>query len=487
MKRKIIIGLMLFGVLFLVSGISVIMTIERTTADLNNLLLLHQVEIVREHLLVRLKRTQLDLQLRSSQYASSVDTIVSHVSSLDNVLRNCFECHHAAHVMTRLDALRDSIEHYKGALSRVMTLRANARRLAEEQDRAYRMGAEIIAEVTNINDLTNRKLRAQSERAIEEGRLMKTLLYAILIITPLLALGMSIVIMRGFTRPVQTIIKATRRLQEGALDHRIEGLRDEYGQVADSFNRMAVSLKDHMERMQWAEQVVVLGELAGGLAHEIKNPLAGVKATLDVLSADPSVTDENREALTRASESLRRMEGLLRSFLSFARPPAPRLAVTDLRGVLDSTIALAQQHPLFGRGRPEQVAVEKRYDGDLPAVTADPVQLQQVFLNLLLNAAEAMPGGGTVTVAAACDRARGTLSVRVSDTGGGVDDVVRDKIFQPFFTTKAKGTGLGLSISKRLIEQHGGTIRVEGNGATGATFLVTLPAPEKEQVQEEAR
>lgn len=476
MKKKIIIGLVFFGVLFLASGAYVITTIERTTADLNNLLLLHQVEIVREQLLIRLKRTQLDLQARNTQYATSVETIVAHVSAMDNVLRVCFECHHTAQVMTRLDALRDSIDHYKGALSRVMTVRANARRLAAEQENAYGIGAEIIAEVTNINDLTNRKLRAQSSRAIEEGKRMKTLLYIILVITPLLAFGMSVLIIRGFTRPVRTIMKATRRLQEGALDHRIEGLRDEYGEVAASFNQMAVSLKEHMERMQWAEQVVVLGELAGGLAHEIKNPLAGVKATVEVLAADPNTPAENRDALTKASESIRRMEVLLKGFISFARPPAPRLAVMDVHGVLDSTIGLAKQHPLFGRGRPEQVTIEKNFDPEMPAVNADPVQLQQVFLNLLLNAAEAMPEGGTVTVTTSYDAGSGTLAVRVNDTGGGVDERVRDKIFQPFFTTKSKGTGLGLSISKRLVEQHGGDIRVEESGSGGTTFRITLPA-----------
>jgi nitrogen fixation/metabolism regulation signal transduction histidine kinase len=476
MKRKIIIALALFCLIFLTSGFAVIRTLEQSDADLNNLLLLHQVELVREQLLLELKRTQLDLQLKNTRHARGVEGIFTHVSAMDKVIRSCFECHHTASVFTRLDALQASIEHYKDALSRVLTIRANARQLIDAQDRAYRLGEDIVAEVTNITDLSSRKLQAHTRRALKEGRQTKAIVYAILLVTPFLALGLSVLFIRGFTRPVQTLIMATRRLQKGDLDYRIEGLKDEYGEVASSFNQMAISLKEHLERMQWAEQAVVLGELAGGLAHEIKNPLAGVKASVDILAMDPTTTPENRDVLIKVAEQVKRMEALIKSFMSFARPPRPQFEVTDMHTVIDSTVSLMQRHPLLSRGRPVKITIEKEYDPRMPTLTADPTQLQQVFLNLLLNAAEAMEqGGGTITVTTSYDPEAGAIDVRVHDNGKGVDEKIRDKIFQPFFTTKAKGTGLGLSITKRLVEQQGGSIRYEFSEGGGGQFIMTFP------------
>ena len=477
MKRKIIIGLVLFCLIFLVSGYMVITTIERTTVDLNNLLLLHQVEIVREQLLIELKRAQMNLQLRNTPYAKNANVIVDQVLELDSVVRTCFECHHTSSVSLRLDALQSSIEDYKDAMSRVLTLSSNSRLLTQEQDAAYLIGEQIIAEVTNINDLAIRKLRAHTVRALEEGRQTKNLLYGILAGTPLVALLLSILFIRGFTKPVRALIRATKRLESGDLSYRIRGLTDEYGEVADSFNRMANSLKDHLERMQWAEQVVILGELAGGLAHEIKNPLAGVKASVEVLSQDESINAENRDVLAKVAEQIRRMEMLIKSFMSFARPPAPQFTTVNMHTIIDSTILLTQRHPLFSPHREGRVTINKEYDPTVPEVTVDPTQLQQVFMNLLLNAAEAMPNGGVIEISTVYDRQNDALEIRFSDTGNGVDGPLQEKLFQPFFTTKVKGTGLGLSISKRLVEQQGGTIRLESRENGGAVFVITLPLP----------
>jgi signal transduction histidine kinase len=450
---------------------------EGMSADLNNLLLLHQVEIVREQLLIELKRAQMNLQLRNTPYAKNANVIVDQVIELDKIISSCFECHHTASVSLRLDALKISIDDYKEALSRVLTLSSNARLLAREQDHAYRIGETIIAEVTNINDLAIRKLRAHTVRALNEGKRTKVMLYGILAMTPVLALLLSALFIRGFTSPVKTLIRAARRLEKGDLDYRIQGLTDEYGEVADSFNRMAHSLKQHLEHMQWAEQVVVLGELAGGLAHEIKNPLAGVKASIEVLSQDESITEENRDVLVKVAEQVRRMEALIKSFMSFARPPAPHFMTVNMHTVIDSTIMLAQRHPLFSPKREGRITITKEYDPEIPEVSIDPTQLQQVFMNLLLNAAEAMPNGGEITIRTAYDAERESLEIRVGDSGKGVDEAIREKLFQPFFTTKLKGTGLGLSISKRLVEQQGGSIRLENRPEGGSVFIILLPLP----------
>jgi signal transduction histidine kinase len=155
----------------------------------------------------------------------------------------------------------------------------------------------------------------------------------------------------------------------------------------------------------------------------------------------------------------------------------------DVNSVLDITIGLALRHPQFAAKDSKTITVIKDYDTRLPKTMADPQQLQQVFMNLLLNAADAMPEGGMITVQTSHYESGRSLHIQIVDTGGGIDEAVADKIFQPFFTTKPQGTGLGLAITKRLIEQHGGSINVKNNHAKGVAFMITLPIRDREEVQ----
>ena len=152
------------------------------------------------------------------------------------------------------------------------------------------------------------------------------------------------------------------------------------------------------------------------------------------------------------------------------------LSTVDVNDVISSTISLAERHPLYASQNGHSITVERELAAGLRRVLADPLQLQQVFMNLLLNSAEAMPAGGTVTVRTADPGPGEPLQIRIIDTGSGIDEAVVAKIFQPFFTTKPHGTGLGLAITKKLIEQHNGTISVENNHDCGVSFFITLPA-----------
>lgn len=475
MKKKIIAGLSLFSFIFLISAVYTIVTIEGATTKMDNLIKLHQVEILREHLLIQLKHAQSDLFLKNTPYARSMDTVVSHVKAMNNILTTCFACHHAAGVENRLKALRGRVEDYKNGLSRVFTLRSNAVRLQYEENQAYQMGAVLVDELDSITRMANRKLEERTRSASREIRRTKSMLYALIAIVPIAALGLSALFIRGFTRPVGELLTATRRLKNGDLEYRIEGMEDEFGEVAASFNEMAQALREDRHRMQWAEQLVVLGEMAGGLAHEIKNPLAGIKASMDVLCGDPNLGRENRFLVYKAGEQITRIDSLMKSILNFARPPKPNLAMVDLNSIIDSTIALTERHPSFTARTGREITVLKDFDRHLPDTLADPMQLQQVFLNLLLNAADAMPEEGVITVETAYLEPERRLLVRVKDTGKGIDAAVIDRIFQPFFTTKPNGTGLGLAIIKGLVEQHGGTITVRNNPDRGVTFGISLP------------
>ncbi len=475
MKKKIVIGLGIFSLVFVLIGIYTIVVIEHATAELDNLIKLHQVEILREHLLIQVKRTQSDLYLKNTRHAQSIDTVVGHVKTMGEVVDTCFDCHHAEPVLKRLNGLKDQIEDYKNALSRVFTVRANARRLQAEEDNAYQKGTELISELDNIITMTNKKLGEKTDAAFQQIMRTKIILYVLLATVPLAAIGLSVFFLRGLTRPVTELLIATRRLKGGDMGYRIKGLTDEYGEVAASFNEMAGSLRDQCQKMQWAEQLVVLGELAGGLAHEIKNPLAGIKASMEVLSDDPSLSGENKDVFMKVLDQIKRIEALLKTLLNFAKPPKPHFMLADVNSVLDASIDLALRHPLFSARDSKPITVKKDYDMRLPETMADPLQLQQVFMNLLLNAADAMPDGGIITVRTAHEASAQSLRITITDSGKGIDEAVINRIFQPFFTTKTKGTGLGLSITKRLIEQHGGSIRVQNSPGGGALFTIMIP------------
>jgi len=327
--------------------------------------------------------------------------------------------------------------------------------------------------------MTSSQLEARTLAAFDEVTRTRQILYTLLFTTPLVVLILAVVFLQRFTRPVKELLTATRRIKSGDLGYRIPKLHDEYGEVAESFNEMASSLKEQYLNMQWAEQLFLLGEMSGGLAHEIKNPLAGVKASLEVLVADSVIPAEDRSLLTKSIEQIKKIEALLKSLLNFARPPKPQFMAVDVNSVLEATIGLAQRLPVFMSAEGKGVKIVKLLDPRIWDIMADPLQLQQVFMNLIVNAAEAMPQGGMVTVRSSYDPASHALQIGVSDTGEGVDPGMVDKIFQPFYTTKAKGTGLGLAITKRLIEQHGGTIRAMNNRDWGVTFLVTLPVTQR--------
>ena len=223
------------------------------------------------------------------------------------------------------------------------------------------------------------------------------------------------------------------------------------------------------------EQLKVSGEMVGGLAHKIRNPLAAMKLSMEVILAESELQEKDRLVLLNVVEEIRRIELLVKKFLNFARPAAAQLMTLNINKVLDETAKYLEKQPAFAQPASGRKIV-REFTAGLPDTEGDPQQLQQVFLNLLLNAAEAMPAGGTVTVKTWCDAAARLVGIDVSDTGAGVPKEAVERIFQPFFTTKAKGIGLGLAVAKRLVEEHGGTIMVTNCQPEGTTFRVVFPS-----------
>jgi signal transduction histidine kinase len=474
MKTKIIVGLTIYAILFLGGGLYVLHLIGSTTSRLDNLIMLHQVEILREHYLIQIRRVQTDLALRETRFARDTDTIVSHVRSMGRVVRTCSDCHHDAATSARLEDLEHRTIEYQEAISRVMTVRAGAERVRVERDNAFQVGEDLIEQVSDMIALTGVRLEASTQRALASIRKTTVVLLFLLAAGPLVSIGLGFVFVRGITKPLGVLLDTTRRLTAGDLDYRVPALSDEFGQLGEAFNAMASSLREHIAERQRAEQMAVLGRLSAGLAHEIKNPLAGIKVAMEILAGEESMTEENRDVARKVRQEVVRVETLMKSFLTFARPPRPQPAEVDVDALIASSLSLYGRDPRFAPDHPRSIRLVRDAASGAVAV-ADPAQLEQVIVNLLLNALEAMPEGGKLAVRTGADP-DGMVRIEVADSGKGVPPENRERIFEPFFTTKGKGTGLGLAISRQLIEQQGGTLRVADNPGGGAVFTVRIPA-----------
>jgi two-component system, NtrC family, sensor histidine kinase AtoS len=604
MKKKIIIIFSIFSLAILIGGVYSIITVERATSKLDRIIMLHQVEILREHLLISIKKAQSGISLKNTRYAKGTDVTISDVQQMWRTAATCFDCHHSEKILAKLTDLSTHMEKYRAAVSRVLTMRANASRLLEEEDDAFRIGEELANNVNTIIAISSSNIEKKTRSAANEIADAKRMLFVLIGIGPLLAIGLTFIFITGVTRPVDVLLAAIRKLKSGDLDVRIEGLKDEFGEVAVSFNEMTSSLnemnsslKEQMHRLeesekryrilfesakdgifiiaaegresgkivtanqaaaemhgysvdelrtfniadlnapeeaaliperiaqiyqggglkadirhrrsdgsffpveisaglielgshkyilafgrdiserkqaeealQRSEQLRIVGELAAGLAHEIKNPLTGIKVSIDVMIRELPLSPEDRQVFIGAGNELKMIELLIKSLLNFAKPPKPHFAAVSINNLLDTIMALSLKNPAYS-----SIRVKREYEKDLPEIMADSMQLQQVFLNLLLNGVESMSGGGTLTVETSSERKSRLIHVVISDTGRGINQAALQKIFDPFFTTKPKGTGLGLAITKRLVEQHSGNISARNNTGGGASFIVSLP------------
>lgn len=281
---------------------------------------------------------------------------------------------------------------------------------------------------------------------------------------------------REAVTPLQRLVDVMRRAEAGDLTVKAdEGRPDELGIAARGFDATLAALRRsqteleafYRERMVRADRFAAVGEIATGLAHEIKNPLAGLSGALELLAEDLQVDPRQTEIVAEMRHQVQRLTHTMESLLSFARPAKAKLRSTDVNGSIDKVLFLLKQQSRGG-----VVSIEHEMSPGIPHVLADPFQLEQVFLNICLNAFQAMSGGGTLTVRSRAGD--GNVVVEVEDTGPGIPPDLRAQVFKPFFTTKREGNGLGLAISARIVAEHGGHIGYRCPPGGGTVFIVTL-------------
>ena len=311
-----------------------------------------------------------------------------------------------------------------------------------------------------------------------------------------LSLCLNLLTSKLITQPVKTLLDHTRLLSRGEWRLIENTSNDEFGELAESFNEMTHSLKQAEEdREKWAatlesrveertqqiremqsviirsEKLASLGELAAGIAHELNNPLTGIVLHASIVEKNSELPPKLREELSTITQEADRCARIVKNLLDFSRKTEPRKAMNSVNETIDQALGLVEHLASF-----QNIEIVKEYAQDLPDLLLDPGQMEQVFVNMFVNASQAMEDGGRLTLWTGLDMDGGSVLVRVEDTGQGICEGDIGRIFDPFFSTKgAKGTGLGLSVSYGIIEGHGGTIAVHSELGRGTVFTVTIP------------
>jgi signal transduction histidine kinase len=267
--------------------------------------------------------------------------------------------------------------------------------------------------------------------------------------------------------------EASRMGPSATSQNEIKSLSHSVHDLIDDVYQTHTELQKSRETLLQAEKMALVGKLAAGMAHSIRNPFTSVKMRMFSLGRTLKLTETQKDDLDVISQEIRHIDTIVQNFLEFSRPPKLKMQMVSPSVIVDLVIQLLEH-----RLNSYEVRIEVIRKRPLPPISADPEQLKEVLVNLVVNACEAMKKGGQIVISEeeTIERPTGKIVViRVSDDGPGIPGPLADKVLQPFFTTKEEGTGLGLSIASRIIEEHGGRLNLTSTEGKGTTFTITLP------------
>jgi two-component system NtrC family sensor kinase len=296
-----------------------------------------------------------------------------------------------------------------------------------------------------------------------------------------LSIVLALYISRRISISVGTLAKASKQLAGGDLETKMErASNDEFGDLADTFNFMAGALRERDEKLKEfakkkimeSERLALIGQLSANVAHELNNPLQGIVTYSYLLLEENAFSDEIKESINKIVVQANRCRDIIRGLLDFSRHKAPDKTLCSVNNLLRGCISLVEKQAAF-----HNIQVAMDLDEQLPMVILDPSQIERVFLNLIINAADAMNGNGQLTLSTNLNRTKTCIEINVQDNGYGISEENMEKIFDPFFTTKetGHGVGLGLAISYGIVKDHNGNISVESEAGKGTTFTVSFP------------
>jgi two-component system NtrC family sensor kinase len=353
-------------------------------------------------------------------------------------------------------------------------------------DRAYVVNNWYITAYEPIRDIYDNIIGILYVGVLEQKyndiqREMVVTFLGITFLGAVVSMGVSYFIGQRILVPINKLVSASTDVAEGNLDARVDiNTNDELEYLADSFNAMAASLKRRdaqlkdfaTQRIMESERLALIGQLSANVAHELNNPLQGIVTYSHLLLEEAACDSSNLEYAEKIVGQANRCRDIIRGLLDFARQRKPDKTYCDINAILDECLSLIGNQAIF-----HNIEIILDFRADIPKAIIDPSQIERVFINLIINAAEAMDGGGTLTLRTQTSEAKDQIIIDFIDTGVGISEEDLSKIFDPFFTTKdvGHGTGLGLAISYGIIKGHKGTISVVSKAGKGTTFTVQLP------------
>jgi signal transduction histidine kinase len=326
-------------------------------------------------------------------------------------------------------------------------------------------------------EINKEQIRQARTESRAQTRMLKGMTLAAL--PSVLALGilLAYILLNQILKPIRILSMETGGMEmDRPLPREMTALRQRVHNLMENVDQTQSELQQSREHLLQTEKLAMVGKLAAGVAHTIRNPLTSVNMRLFSLERSLKLSQTQQEDFEVIAEEVRHIDTIVQNFLEFARPPKLKIQSISPSEVVDMALQLLR-HRLESYG--VQVEVDRQHR--LPMVEADPEQLKEVLINLLVNACEAMGEGGSIVIReeeGVAEPLGRVVVIRVKDNGPGIPKSVRDKVFQPFFSTKEEGTGLGLSIAYRIVEEHGGWLSLKSKEGEGTTFTITLPCRE---------
>jgi len=363
-------------------------------------------------------------------------------------------------------------------------------------DRAYVVNNWFITAYEPIYDADNRIVGILYVGVLEQkyldirGQTILTFL-AITLAGALIALVVAYYLAQRILVPINRLVSASKEVAQGNLEVKVNvATNDELQYLADSFNAMALSLKRREEQLREfttlkimeSERLALIGQLSANVAHELNNPLTGIVTYSHLLLERIPLDDPNRNSISKIVVQANRSKDIIRGLLDFSRQRKPDMTVCDITAILKECVSLVEDQALF-----LNIKIRKEWDPNLPPAVVDPSQIERVFMNIIINAAEAMESSGLLTLTSRFDPIEQEIVIDIKDSGPGIAEENLEKVFDPFFTTKdvGHGTGLGLAISYGIVTKHGGTLTLHSEEGKGTTFSIRLPVsaePVKERL-----
>jgi signal transduction histidine kinase len=370
---------------------------------------------------------------------------------------------------------------YSYVQERLIELRKGGRgepdsRSDQELDGQLRAILELCEQYKRMNDQRIGHVRAEIQA---QDRTVNMLAVAAVPVVLVLGLTLVYLLTRQVLDPIRELALLTHPSDRServtdevkALSRRVHSLLEDVDQTQSE-------LQISREHLLQSGKLAMVGKLAAGVAHSVRNPLTSVKMRMFSLGRSLKLSADQKEDFDVISDEIRHIDTILQNFLEFSRPPKLKMQRISPSDVVDAAIQLLR-HRIESYG----VAVELYRKRRLPEIEGDPEQLKEVVANLIINACEAMTEGGMITVQeeAGLTEPMGRVAViKISDNGPGIPESIQDQVFQPFYSTKEEGTGLGLSIAVRIIEDHQGWLNLRSRRGKGATFTITIPCKEAE-------